>query len=88
MAKVKCSFITTIDNPYDPYKEFDKWNYYDTQKGYHSNALLARVLQSSENFGFKQQVEDIDYAINKIIKTDVTGLFIKVVHEIENPFDS
>ena len=28
--------ITTVDNPYDPFEEWDEWYLFDKTKGYHT----------------------------------------------------
>ena len=42
MKKKRC-MLTTIDNPFDPFEDFDSWLMYDNDKGYCSCALLARI---------------------------------------------
>lgn len=41
------SFLTTLDNPYNPWTHWDDWYNYDLQKGYDCCGLLARVAPSS-----------------------------------------
>lgn len=36
---VRC-FLTTFDNPYSPYEQFEEWYRYDTDHGYNSSGLL------------------------------------------------
>ena len=40
--------LTTKDNPYDPFDQFDKWFEFDSMKGYNSCSLLARLAKTSE----------------------------------------
>ena len=35
--------LTTLDNPYNPKEEFDKWYAWDTQNGYNTSEYLARL---------------------------------------------
>ncbi len=35
--------LTTVDNPYDPFDQFDEWFNYDMDLGYNSSAYLARI---------------------------------------------
>ena len=34
--KERSVMLTTIDNPYNPFKDFDKWFLYDVEHGYNS----------------------------------------------------
>ena len=38
--------LTTFDNPYDPFDQFDQWYMFDTDKGYNSAAYLARIAKT------------------------------------------
>ena len=40
--------LTTVDNPYDPFKQFDAWRRYDEGKGYNSCSYLARIARTSD----------------------------------------
>lgn len=41
------SFITTIDNPWNPFTHFDDWNHFDCEeKNYCTFALINRMIQS------------------------------------------
>ena len=42
--------LTTIDNPFNPFTNFDDWYAFDTSKGYNTCAYLDRICNSSENF--------------------------------------
>ena len=39
--------LTTVDNPYDPFTEYDEWFTFDRALGYNTPGLLARVVKSS-----------------------------------------
>ena len=41
--------LTTIDNPHNPFTEWDEWYAFDTLSGYNTCALLSRVTQTSED---------------------------------------
>ena len=65
--------LTTIDNPYDPFQQFDLWFLYDVEKGYNSCGYLARIARTSDQFSDFENMREIE-----IIKYDFTGLYKKV----------
>lgn len=70
--------LSTLDNPFNPFTQFDEWNAYDIQHGYNTNAYLARITTSSDEVSETQQAIDIDKAMNEIVDLDLLGLYIKV----------
>lgn len=75
---MKPAMLTTIDNPYDPFTQFEEWNAYDMQKGYHTCSYLARVTTSTDEFGDLIENESIDRAMNEIVDLNLIGLYKKV----------
>jgi len=70
--------LTTIDNPYDPFKEFDDWYNFDESKGYHSCSYLARIAKVSDELPEAEEEKAIETAIDEIIKLNVLGIYKKV----------
>lgn len=70
--------ITTTDNPYDPFTQFDDWNAYDQQKGYYSCAYLARIANTSPDMSENVEQEHINDAVEEIAKYNWLGIY-KVV---------
>lgn len=81
MAKV---MLTTIDNPFDPFKQFDSWFRFDMDKGYNSSAYLARIARTSDQLTEKENDDEIERAIDEIIKYDFMNLYKKVKQEQNN----
>ena len=71
-------FITTIDNPYNPLTQFDLWYSYDLSKGYDSCSYLARIAITSDALTDKENEEEIERAIDEIIKLDPFNIYKKV----------
>lgn len=71
--------LTTIDNPYNPFDEFDKWFLYDVEKGYNSCGYLARIARTSEQFSDLENDEEIERAIDEIIEHDFMHIYVKLV---------
>lgn len=70
--------LTTFDNPFDPFEQFDSWFLFDVEKGYNSCAYLARIARTSDQFSDKENNEEIERAIDEIIKYDFMNIYKKV----------
>jgi len=73
--------ITTIDNPYDPFTQFDEWYAYDEINGYHSCSLLARFANTSIDLNAEETNLLIEDAIDRIVNLNVSGNYKKLVKE-------
>lgn len=71
------SALTTVDNPYDPFKDFDHWFLFDVVNGYNSCSYLARIATTSEQLTEEENLLEIDRAIDEIVKYNPT-LYRKV----------
>lgn len=67
MATTYPYMLTTVDNPYDPFTQFDNWYAFDEQKGYCSCGLIARLSPSLDDSESDLEQEAIDDAINAIL---------------------
>jgi hypothetical protein len=75
------SMLTTMDNPYDPFDDYDQWFAYDSRMGYHTPSFLARIVVTSDEISETDQNIAIDSAIDEIIKENVSGIYKKVTRE-------
>ena len=66
MVTMADAMLTTIDNPYDPFTEWDQWFTYDVQKGYNSCGLLARFTTTSIGLSDQETDSAIEEAICKL----------------------
>lgn len=82
---MRVCMLTTVDNPYDPFTHYDEWFLYDMQKGYNSCGMLARFANTSESFTDKENADEIERAIDEIIKLDFTNTYKKVVSNTLEP---
>ena len=73
----KC-MLTTFDNPFDPFTQFDSWFLFDIEKGYNSCSRLARITKLSDDLTEKEVDEEIERAIDEIIKYDFMNIYKKV----------
>lgn len=73
--------ITTTDNPYDPFTNFDAWLEYDTRNEYFSCNILARLVNLTDDMTERETDEAIEAAIDRIIDSDPTNLYKKVTRK-------
>ena len=78
----KQSMLTTIDNPFDPFEQFTSWFLFDVEKGYNSCGKLARIANVSESMSETEFNNEIDSAIDKLIKVDFLDIYKKVTKEV------
>lgn len=72
------SMLTTVDNPYDPFEDFDSWLMFDKEKGYNSSERLARIAILTDEMSDVEFDEEIERAIDEIIKYDILDVYKKV----------
>ena len=77
MSNGEC-MLSTIDNPYNPFEQFESWFLFDTEKGWNSSSYLARIAQLTDDMSENEKDIEIERAIDEIIKLDFTGMRTKV----------
>ena len=74
--------LTTFDNPFDPFEQFTSWFQFDEEKGYHSTSYLGRIARTSDQFTEVENYEEVERAIDEIIKHDFLHIYKKVKQEV------
>ena len=78
MAK-EC-WLTTKDNPYDPFEEPEQWRRYDSvDNDYCTGSYIARIALLSDSMTEAEEAVEIERAVNEIIKYDFLDIYRKVV---------
>jgi len=75
------SMITTIDNPYDPFTQFDEWYAFDESKGYCTCGYLARIAKTSDDLSEQDEALAIESAIDEIERLNILGIYKKVTKD-------
>lgn len=70
--------LTTVDNPFDPFTQFDQWFTYDKRLGYNTPGLLARITIMSDDLSEIDQTHAVQLAIDEIVRENVFGVHRKV----------
>jgi hypothetical protein len=84
---MSASMLTTIDNPYSPFTQYDEWYAFDVNQGYNTCSYLARIAKTSDELSEEDEDQAIEAAIDKIVRLNVLGLYKKVYldnSEVEN----
>lgn len=68
--------LTTTDNPYDPYLEYDKWYDWDQAAGYCTPQYIARLAPTLAGLPDEQEEAATAMAIAAILDVNITGNYI------------
>lgn len=71
--------LTTVDNPFNPFTNWDEWYAYDEAKGYCTSGLLARITKTSNELSEEEQNEDVEEAIDEILELFPDGMYKKLI---------
>lgn len=72
------SMLTTVDNPFDPFTQYQEWFAWDAAAGYHTPSFLARIALTSPDLTDGENELAIEEAIDEIVRENVTGAHRKV----------
>lgn len=78
MINMSRTMLTTIDNPFNPFTHYDEWLMYDLDNGHYSGSRLARFARTSDQLSDDENEDEIERAIDEIIKYDFTNTYKKV----------
>lgn len=79
--------LTTFDNPFNPFDQFEQWFLFDVEKGYNTCDRLARTANLSEDLSDKEYLEETERAIDEIILYDYLNIYKKLKKEVRDPVD-
>ena len=74
--------LTTIDNPFNPFEDYSSWLMFDKEYGYNSAERVDRIAKLSNDMTQKEVDEEIERAIDEIIKYDFLNIYTKVTNEV------
>jgi hypothetical protein len=73
--------LTTLDNPYNPFLDYDRWNSYDVSMNYNTSAYLARIAKTSDELSLVENRRAINRAIDEIVELNLLGIYLKVTED-------
>lgn len=71
--------LTTKDNPYNPFTQFDEWFMFDELNGYHTCGYIDRLAKTSDDLSDADNKLIIDAAIEDIVSME-PEIYEKVVN--------
>lgn len=90
----KRTMVTTTDNPYNYFKQFDQWKEYDEKiAGYYTLSYLARIAVLSNELSEREMNSAVESAVDEICEMDlryispVTGeevCYVKIVEDTDD----
>ena len=80
-SSVRRVSITTIDNPFNPLNDFDNWFRFDIEKGYYTCETLARLTNVTDDMTEREESEEVERGIDRLIEIDPLDIYKKVVEE-------
>lgn len=75
----KDTWVTTLDNPFDPFSDFDNWKRFDEDHGYYTTSLICRYLNVSDDFDDDTYNECLEEAVDKVVHYNFYGNYRKVI---------
>lgn len=68
--------LTTLDNPFNPKTDYDKWRNWDISNDYNTEAYLDRVANIPPDMDDDDEVSSLILdAMMSIVEHDMTGMY-------------
>lgn len=64
----KIALLTTTDNPFDPFENFEDWMNYDIANGYYTCEKIDRLSITSNSLSENENLDSINDAMEELIK--------------------
>ena len=80
--------LTTKDNPYNPFEQYDLWLQYDLEMGYQTCERLAAIIELEEDMSDPEKEEAMDRAIDEIVKHDPLGIYVRATENSTYPISN
>lgn len=77
--------LSTKDNPFNPYEQWNEWYAYDERMGYHTSGLIARVIVTSNELSEEDQKLAYEQAADFIIDNIDSSLYKKIYQPENEP---
>ena len=78
------TMLTTVDNPFNPFTQWDEWLAYDERKKHFTCSYLARIVKSSDELSQADEDLAIQSAIDEIVNDGTNVKYRKVSIEVND----
>ena len=86
MSETKETMITTIDNPWNPFTNWDEWYAYDEWHGYHTCSLVDRLMPNTNDAISEKLYDDLlDDVNNDIARLNPLGIYALITKDDKAP---
>lgn len=75
--------LSTIDNPINPFLDFDKWLSYDTFFGHNCCSLVARFYYGDDESSELDKRIYNNIAVLEVVKNDPTQIYVAVTKDTD-----
>lgn len=76
-------WLTTLDNPFDYFTDFEHWWKWDQSKGYRTCERLAKLTGSTNNLSDEEAESAITDAVMRLYQLDILGIY-RLVYDKNN----
>lgn len=83
MATLTEHKLTTNDNPFNPFTDFDNWFMFDIEKGYDCCSKLDRLSTFTDSMSEQECNNETERAIDALVSLDFTDTYKKVSRNYE-----
>lgn len=70
--------LTTVDNPFNPKTDYDKWRSWDIENGYNTEEVLARMTDIPDDVELDDDVtinKLTNDAVQEMLNNDALGIY-------------
>jgi hypothetical protein len=80
------TWVTTEDNPYDYFDDFDHWYQYDVSHGYNTCEYIMRLANTSSELSSAVNAAEIERCVDEIVSLNLLGNYKKISKEVDDDY--
>lgn len=80
------TWVTTEDNPYDYFDDFDRWYQFDVSHGYYTCEYIMRLANTSSELSSAINAAEIERCVDEIVELNLLGNYKKISKEVDDDY--